>query len=1248
MADELPDETPFRVENSVDGPVTGNVVQAGAIHGGVHYYASERGPVDNRQLRDALAHVTIRLAEATGVFVAPGLVLATTEAGFALTPGARDEARYALLSPSIDRADELLALYHPATFSPATEIRWIELRPTEAKNALRVVRGSPSRGYLGAPVLNWRTGAVCGVLGSSDPAQPDLVTLLPISAVLDTFGELAEWHGKPKLNVTWLNLLDDEQLRSGGWRYPNRTLRQYLANAAQTDTKHPYAELLSHAPPLHEVYLKQRATPSLDTEEELPEPVSIDEILREYPQVQVVGGPGAGKSSLVRNVIGRCARQWLNDGVGEFVAVAVSAAAMSELGKLPDKLAGSVGPDLLGQVGRDQLVAMFGRAPIPQVPWLILVDGLDEISQQQRRWALSAIADHRGRSSQYRFLVTTRPLGDLPGLASEQRYPSFAIEQFDKAARQKFAVQWFHTVRRVADRNTAKTTAATFIEHVDRTIPPDLLGIPLILTMLCILYDEYPVEDLPANQAELYKKFVSWLRGKLQTEDLVAALSELVHYRGTPAVDAVGRLGRQLDQLLAWVAYRRQRLTVGIEHGMPSLLTVAADFCRPAPEVLPSGEWTNAVTEALRASGLVVERNGEFVFLHQTVQEYLAASYLDRTRKGRPFAVRREFAPRAEWPWPDLQVKLFLAAMWSDRMRRPLRRLLKRRHRTSNIGFVVQLTRYGPTIGFDIESMAKNTLKSLIHDKQPEMLAWQQYIDWLRQLDEQTATTTLRELVDDPRLPETRLFEAMRQLAELDQADAFARIAAFVRVPDNSGEARLRMARLAAAVDTDEGMAAFAELAGRQEIGSLRLEAAEWVAERDIAKGTELLIGIRDDHDAEDALRVSAAIAHARREPTTGIAGLVVLGRDNSLQWANRVRFLRDVLALDQVAATEIYAALVRDRSAPVPERIGVLRDLSIEFGRLAWFQDVAQDPAEDVELRMAMAWVLASYDVSTGASVLREIAATPTAVALARATAAQLLDALSRSVVEPVRLTDEVDRLGVAAAVLRVAGSSTALPLFTAVTEDDQESSKSRLAAATAAADIDATVAVRLYTALALDPEIADTHRFDAAEAVADRFGRDTAEQLFLALARAEVSFNVRMRSIAHLRKKQRADLYVALSRIRGASGQNRLDAAKAAARIDGVKGAAALIDFVESTGTFALRMEAIRMLPHGHQARLYGMLAGIPTYTDGDRLAAAKAAADAGSTAPLRKLANDLSVGRVSRNAAKDEVHKREGTKQ
>ncbi|HEY4455764.1 MAG TPA: hypothetical protein VGN81_15735, partial [Pseudonocardiaceae bacterium] len=594
-------------------------------------------------------------------------------------------------------------------------------------------------------------------------------------------------------------------------------------------------------------------------------------------------------------------------------------------------------------------------------------------------------------------------------------------------------------------------------------------------------------------------------------------------------------------------------------------------------------------------------------------------------------------------------VKLFLAAMWSDRMRRPLRRLLKRRHRTTNLGFVVMLTRFGPELPFNIHSMAVRTLQSLIHDKSPGMGDWQQYVGWLSELDKPQAIATLCAVLDDARdpVPETRLFEAMRQLAELDRTDALVRTAAFVSDQTKTGEARMRMARLAASVDVDQGMAAFATLAERPEIGRLRLEAALWVAEHSLARGADLLATIRDDHDTEDSLRISAALAQARCEPGGGIAGLISLGQGGSLQWATRVQFMRAVIPVDRTAAAQIYSELVRDRGAPVAKRIRVLRELAAEFELSWWFAEVANDATEEPPLRMSAAWVLASYNAEGSRLALRAIGADSLARDLDRATAAQLIDLLSRPTIAPVALdgigVQEVDRLEVASAVRHIAGSSVAVPLLVALAEDPDEPSSSRTAAATTILKLDDAVALSVHSNLALDPTITGGRRFEIAQTVAKRYGKAQAQPLFRALAEADVAFDVRMRAIGKLAFHERPDRYVELSNKLDESGKNRLAAAQAAAKDDGLKGTKALVDFVEAWPGFSLRMEATGTIPdRDEKVRLYSKLAATHRYADDDRLTAAKAAAALNRTGALRKLAGEPGVSRQIRKAAQDQLDK------
>lgn len=76
------------------------------------------------------------------------------------------------------------------------------------------------------------------------------------------------------------------------------------------------------------------------------------------------------------------------------------------------------------------LTGLFDRHPLPKTPWLIIVDGLDEISNRDARTDLlhtvaAAAATH---PSLYRFTVLTRPLPELdtlgPGTPATSCSPS--------------------------------------------------------------------------------------------------------------------------------------------------------------------------------------------------------------------------------------------------------------------------------------------------------------------------------------------------------------------------------------------------------------------------------------------------------------------------------------------------------------------------------------------------------------------------------------------------------------------------------------------------------------------------------------------------------------------------------------------------------------------------------------------------------------------------------------------------------
>jgi hypothetical protein len=112
----------------------------------------------------------------------------------------------------------------------------------------------------GAPVLNFRTGAVCGMVCL--PAQGDSAYLMSVASLLER-GPLADGGpGSLAEPADWLSVLPDEQIRAGGWLYPGPQLRAYLEAAVRAAQVHPWVIPEITPPPLTSVYVHQKAKAS--------------------------------------------------------------------------------------------------------------------------------------------------------------------------------------------------------------------------------------------------------------------------------------------------------------------------------------------------------------------------------------------------------------------------------------------------------------------------------------------------------------------------------------------------------------------------------------------------------------------------------------------------------------------------------------------------------------------------------------------------------------------------------------------------------------------------------------------------------------------------------------------------------------------------------------------------------------------------------------------------------------------------
>jgi hypothetical protein len=229
--------------------------------------------------------------------------------------------------------------------------------------------------------------------------------------------------------------------------------------------------------------------------------LSADSLLTRQDTCLVTAGPGGGKSSLLRTL--------LQTGVGDFLQglavrvapVLVPAAALPGR-PLAGALAEAVNTDLSSHGLLEEIRPEFFLAPPrPGVPWLILVDGLDEITSASTRHevlrAVSAVINGKD-AGQYRFIIASRPLPASEIDATLGAHASrFDLQPFSFADLQQVARNWFSHF----DLPDPDSVAERFGRALVAASLADLARIPLMASILCQLHASLRTSPCPPAAA---------------------------------------------------------------------------------------------------------------------------------------------------------------------------------------------------------------------------------------------------------------------------------------------------------------------------------------------------------------------------------------------------------------------------------------------------------------------------------------------------------------------------------------------------------------------------------------------------------------------------------------------------------------------------------------------------------------------------------------------------------------------------
>ncbi|GAA1017730.1 hypothetical protein GCM10009556_066210 [Acrocarpospora pleiomorpha] len=1062
---------------------------------------------ERSRLRAALCEATLKLTsnvgEGTGFFVAPGRVLTSahvigqegrilrsqvdaTWAGRAVTLAVtRDDYRPAYeggsdlallhlpdglehpvicLNDSAEPGDELWTYGYPTGLfregdSVSLRVEGPSVR-SDGTRLLRASHGRASRGHSGSPALNWRTGCVCGVIRMSRLIEETPVIYMVTSAdVLDSFPEVAKAQRSARVNRAWHRLMSDNQLREAGLRVPGAALTSYLRAIRGAAREHPYPLSLRDAPPLNVVYLRQQAT-AIDDESDV---VTADEVLRHHRGAQIIGEPGAGKSSLLRHLTDRSASTWLDGESAPYVPIPIHASALLSRKPFNRALADGVMNELGAELSDGGLADLFSREPLPGVPWLVLVDGLDEvIGTRSRTRVLKAVDRNREDTPYLRFLVASRPVPELTHMPiATDDAPSFKIEPFTDDQLERFATLWFSAL---ALPNPAES-AARFVAELQRGRLRQIAHIPLQATMICVVYAADPRQRLPMSRAELYERFIERLFDKARVQGAARRqLREQAMPYGAEAEKAAERLLDELRSGMEELAHNRQ-----FGHADPAM--------QAPPPTMPRESWAALVTETLQLVGLLVERRGRLVFIHHTIEEYLAACHVARTtRKPGRFRGHRPFFPQEKWPWSHLEVKLFLAAIWGQEgidLRPALRRLLTRAHRQANAEFLAELVRQGVRLPEDLFAQTCAAFCAMLaigaNDRR-----WTDARDALIDLDPERAAEQFESIAVSPLADRWRRYQAATALARIDRARGILTLQRLIHDP-HAFDVQLRAARVLHEHDPSMGRVALAFLAHNSDVpDEYRIDAASDLLGADRQVGVSLFAQLVRDHRLSDAarLRAARALIDAGYEELPDL--MRRLTADTTVSAATRAECGAVLLMIDKWAGISILEELCLDALAPPDARLRAAKAINREEpGRgVPLLRSIAEDQNVAPDLRLATIDELMVVDPSTS-------------VILTTMAADQALDYETRVAV---------------AEAAAGWGSEIGAQAFDRIVGDDQLTGLQRRQAAEHAADHDVRMGLRCLARLVKDGKLKPATRLKAAESAA-RYDRQRGIALLTAL---------------------------------------------------------------------------------------------------------------------------------------------------
>ncbi|GAA0949553.1 NACHT domain-containing protein [Nonomuraea longicatena] len=345
-----------------------------------------------------------------------------------------------------------------------------------------------------------------------------------------------------------------------------------------------------------------------------PATMRVESALGQWRWVLLRGEAGGGKSTLLRWLAVTAARGGFEgklagwNGCVPFL-VKLRSYADRELPR-PEQLLDLVAGPLAGLMpaGWAHRQLAFGRP-------LLLVDGVDELTGDQRKAIRPWLGGLLAEFSALRVVVTSRPSAAGAAWLEEYGFAPVYLERMTPADTRALVEHWHEAIRSSEElpcsTDQLSVIRARLLSNLEGT--PHLRALaatPLLASMLCALNLDR-VAQLPPDRMSLYAAALEMLLDRRDAERAIPSYAEL-------NLDRPQKI--QILQDLAW----RLSMTNRVELPKSAALARVKKIVAAMPRVQADG--AAVFKYLLERSGVIREPvEGRIDFIHRTVQEYLTA-----------------------------------------------------------------------------------------------------------------------------------------------------------------------------------------------------------------------------------------------------------------------------------------------------------------------------------------------------------------------------------------------------------------------------------------------------------------------------------------------------------------------------------------------------------------------------------------------------------------------------------------------